>query len=51
MSVRRRTFLKGMLGAGALVATPALARAQRSPMRIGFLTVKTGPLDASWSIP
>ena len=46
MSVRRRTFLKGMLGAGTLVAAPALARAQSSPMRIGFLTVKTGPLAA-----
>jgi branched-chain amino acid transport system substrate-binding protein len=46
MSVQRRTLLKGMLGAGALVAAPALARAQGSPMRIGFLTVKTGPLAA-----
>jgi branched-chain amino acid transport system substrate-binding protein len=46
MRVRRRTFLEGMLGAGALVAAPALARAQSSPMRIGFLTVKTGPLAA-----
>jgi len=43
MSVRRRTFLKGMLGAGALVAAPALARAQRSPMRIGFLNRKDRP--------
>jgi branched-chain amino acid transport system substrate-binding protein len=46
MRVRRRTFVKGMLGAGALVAAPALARSQSSPMRIGFLTVKTGPLAA-----
>ena len=44
MNVHRRTVLTGMLGASALVAAPAIARAQGSPMKIGFLTVKTGPL-------
>jgi branched-chain amino acid transport system substrate-binding protein len=44
MTVRRRTVLKGMLAASALVATPAILRAQSGPMKIGFLTVKTGPL-------
>jgi branched-chain amino acid transport system substrate-binding protein len=44
MSVHRRTVLTGMLGASALVATPAILRAQGAPMKIGFLTVKTGPL-------
>src|SRR3954467_11148200 len=44
MNVRRRTVLRGMLGASALVATPAILRAQGAPMKIGFLTVKTGPL-------
>src|SRR5438128_2159531 len=44
MTVRRRTVLKGMLGASALVAAPAILRAQSGPMKIGFLTVKTGPL-------
>ena len=44
MSGHRRTVLTGMLGASALVATPALLRAQGAPMKIGFLTVKTGPL-------
>src|SRR6201987_5198285 len=46
MTVRRRTVLKGMLAASALVATPAILRAQAGPMKIGFLTVKTGPLAA-----
>jgi branched-chain amino acid transport system substrate-binding protein len=44
MTVQRRTLLKGMLGASALVAAPATLRAQTSPMKVGFLTVKTGPL-------
>ena len=44
MNVQRRTLLKGMLGASALVAAPAIVRAQTGPMKIGFLTVKTGPL-------
>ena len=46
MNVRRRTVLQGMLGASALVAAPAILRAQSGPMKIGFLTVKTGPLAA-----
>src|SRR5437660_8807129 len=44
--VRRRTVLKGMLAASALVTAPAILRAQSGPMKIGFLTVKTGPLAA-----
>ena len=44
MNVQRRAVLKGMLGASALVAAPAILRAQSGPMRVGFLTVKTGPL-------
>ena len=44
MNVHRRTVLTGMLGASALVAAPAILRAQGAPMKIGFLTVKTGPL-------
>jgi branched-chain amino acid transport system substrate-binding protein len=46
MKIERRTILKGMLGASALVAAPAILRAQTGPMKIGFLTVKTGPLAA-----
>src|SRR5258708_5121266 len=43
MALHRRTVLKG-LGASALaLGAPRIARAQ-TPMRIGFLTVKTGPL-------
>src|ERR1700730_6178074 len=43
MALHRRTVLKGF-GAGALaLSAPRIARAQ-TPMRIGFLTVKTGPL-------
>jgi branched-chain amino acid transport system substrate-binding protein len=44
MSVHRRTVLKGMLGTSAIVAAPAIVRAQSGPMKVGFLTVKTGPL-------
>ena len=44
MNVRRRTVLKGMLGTSAIVAAPAIVRAQGGPMKIGFLIVKTGPL-------
>jgi len=44
MTVQRRTVLKGMVGASALLAAPAILRAQNGPMKIGFLTVKTGPL-------
>jgi len=46
MTVNRRTVLKGALAAGAatqLLKVPA-APAQTGPIRIGFLTVKSGPL-------
>jgi len=43
--IKRRTVLKGMAGAGVGLATlSAPAIAQASPIRLGFLTVKTGPL-------
>ena len=41
--ITRRSTL---LGAGLVLAAPAIARAQAQPIRIGFLTVKTGPLAA-----
>jgi branched-chain amino acid transport system substrate-binding protein len=44
MTVKRRTVLKGMLGTTALIAAPAVLRAQGAPFKIGLLTVKTGPL-------
>ena len=47
MTVERRTVLKGLLGAGVGAATlgaPAVLRAQAAPIRVGFMTVKTGPL-------
>ena len=40
--ISRRTALLG--GLGATLAAQAPLRAQAGPMRIGFLTVKTGPL-------
>ncbi len=46
MTIRRRTVLQG-IGAGAGLAAlgmPAILRAQSGPIRLGFLTVKTGPL-------
>src|SRR5712671_5147010 len=46
MTVNRRTVIKGALAAG--VATSALkvpaAVAQAGPIKVGFLTIKTGPL-------
>ena len=44
MTVQRRTVLRGMFGASALLAAPVTLRVQNGPMKIGFLTVKTGPL-------
>jgi branched-chain amino acid transport system substrate-binding protein len=47
MAVKRRTVLKGLVGAGVGLATlkaPSVLRAQTGPIRVGFLTVKTGPL-------
>jgi branched-chain amino acid transport system substrate-binding protein len=44
MNVKRRTVLKGMLGTTAVLAAPAVLRAQGAPFKIGLLTVKTGPL-------
>src|SRR2546429_9690817 len=46
MNVNRRAMIKGTLAAG--VATQVLkvpaAPAQAAPLRVGFLTIKTGPL-------
>jgi branched-chain amino acid transport system substrate-binding protein len=40
----RREFLHGAAAAGAAVALPSIVRAQASePIRIGLMTVKTGP--------
>ncbi|HML13990.1 MAG TPA: ABC transporter substrate-binding protein [Xanthobacteraceae bacterium] len=44
MQIHRRTLLKGAAAAGLTLAAPTVLRAQSGPMRIGFLTVKTGPL-------
>ncbi len=45
MTISRRTFVKTVAGAGvATVAAPYVARAQADVMRLGLLTVKTGPL-------
>src|SRR4051794_20758301 len=42
----RRDFVKGAAAAAATVAVPGLAQAQAAsePVRVGLLTVKTGPL-------
>ncbi len=42
----RRTFLQSTAGAGVTLALPGLARAQGpgEPIRLGLMTVKTGPL-------
>jgi branched-chain amino acid transport system substrate-binding protein len=42
--LKRRTVLKGMAAGATVAAIGAPAIAQASPIRLGFLTVKTGPL-------
>ena len=44
MRFHRRTVLKGLAATGIGLAAPAIVRAQGAPLRVGFLTVKTGPL-------
>src|SRR6266850_347945 len=44
VSPDRRKFLAGTAGAALAAALPRSARAQAKPVRIGLLTVKTGPL-------
>ena len=43
MTISRRKFLQG-LGAGVAAANAPWAAAQSEPIRVGLLTVKTGPL-------
>ncbi|HUL93472.1 MAG TPA: ABC transporter substrate-binding protein, partial [Burkholderiales bacterium] len=43
MTVSRRKFLQG-LGAGVAAASAPWVAAQSEPIRIGLMTVKTGPL-------
>ena len=50
MSISRRSVLKGIAGAGTAVATVLQApyvRAQAAPVRIGFMTIKTGQMAAA----
>ena len=46
MTINRRDFLQGTGAAGLSLAVPSLANAQKSnaPVKVGLLTVKTGPL-------
>jgi branched-chain amino acid transport system substrate-binding protein len=44
MTVNRRTMITGALAAGAAVLKVPAAPAQAGPLRVGFLTIKTGPL-------
>ena len=47
MSINRRKFLQGLAGAGATLATvhaPWVKAQAGGPIRVGLLTVKTGPL-------
>lgn len=43
MMVRRRSILKGLLAAGAALKAPAVL-AQAAPIKLGMLTVQSGPL-------
>lgn len=45
MGISRRGFVTGVAGAGlSRVVAPDVARAAEGPIRVGLLTVKTGPL-------
>ena len=46
MAMQRRTVLKGLAASGASLAAlkAPYVQAQAAPIRVGFLTVKTGPL-------
>src|SRR5438270_5639660 len=44
--ITRRTFLGGTAGTGVAAMLPLPAIAQQKPVKIGLLTVKTGPLAA-----
>ncbi|HEY4374047.1 MAG TPA: ABC transporter substrate-binding protein [Burkholderiales bacterium] len=44
MSTNRRQFINGTVAAGAALGFPAIVRAQSGPIRLGMITVKTGPL-------
>jgi branched-chain amino acid transport system substrate-binding protein len=44
MPLQRRTVLKGMMAAGITALGAPAVRAQPTPIRIGLLTVKVGPL-------
>ena len=53
MSIRvnRRKFLSGTAAAAGAATFPMPAIAQSAPMKIGLLTVKTGPLAAGGNTP
>ena len=44
--MNRRKFLAGTAAAAGTASLPMPANAQNAPMKIGLLTVKTGPLAA-----
>jgi branched-chain amino acid transport system substrate-binding protein len=48
---QRRTVLKGMMAAGITALGAPAVRAQATPVRIGLLTVKVGPLaEGGWQM-
>jgi branched-chain amino acid transport system substrate-binding protein len=44
MSISRRRFIQAAGAGAAAVGFPSLSRAQAGPIRVGLMTVKTGPL-------
>lgn len=46
----RRTVIRGAAAAGALLAMPAVGRAQSGPIRIGYAISKTGPFTGGASV-
>ena len=46
LRTNRRQFLAGSTAAAGVAAFPIPAIAQNAPMKVGLLTVKTGPLAA-----
>ena len=44
MGINRRQFVNGAVATGATLGFPAIVSAQAAPIRLGLLTIKTGPL-------
>lgn len=44
MTINRRKFIQAAGAGASVLGFPSIVRAQDAPIRIGLMTVKTGPL-------